>query len=63
MTSNPPDSVLVYVGFDRIGDGFLKLPLVRGLRAAPLFPAPGSLGWPGAKTASMPAFWPIWYTG
>jgi len=34
MTSNPPDSVLVYVGFDRIGDGFLKLPLVRGLRAA-----------------------------
>ena len=34
MTSNPPDSVLVYVGFDRIGDGFLKLPFVRGLRAA-----------------------------
>ena len=34
MTSNPPDSVLVYVGFDRIGDGLLKLPFVRGLRAA-----------------------------
>ena len=34
MSSNPPDSVLVYVGFDRIGDGFLKLPFVRGLRAA-----------------------------
>jgi len=34
MTSNPPNSVLVYVGFDRIGDGFLKLPFVRGLRAA-----------------------------
>ena len=34
MTSKPPESVLVYVGFDRIGDGFLKLPFVRGLRAA-----------------------------
>jgi ADP-heptose:LPS heptosyltransferase len=34
MTSELPKSVLVYVGFDRIGDGFLKLPFVRGLRAA-----------------------------
>jgi len=29
-----PSSVLVYVGFDRIGDGLLKLPFVRGLRGA-----------------------------
>lgn len=29
-----PSSVLVYVGFDRIGDGLLKLPFARGLRAA-----------------------------
>jgi len=27
-------SVLVYVGFDRVGDGLLKLPFVRGLRQA-----------------------------
>jgi len=30
----PPSSVLVYVGFDRIGDSLLKLPFVRGLRQA-----------------------------
>ncbi|MEE9317503.1 MAG: glycosyltransferase family 9 protein [Rhodospirillales bacterium] len=34
MTPTPPSSVLAYVGFDRIGDGLLKLPFVRGLRAA-----------------------------
>ncbi|NQU60116.1 MAG: glycosyltransferase family 9 protein [Rhodospirillales bacterium] len=34
MASTPPASVLVYVGFDRIGDGLLKLPFVRGLRQA-----------------------------
>lgn len=33
-TPTPPESVLVYVGFDRVGDGLLKLPFVRGLRAA-----------------------------
>ena len=31
--------MLVYVGLDRVGDGLLKLPFVRGLRAA----------WPGAR--------------
>jgi len=34
MALQPPSSVLVYVGFDRIGDGLLKLPFVRGLRSA-----------------------------
>ena len=29
-----PKSVLVYVGLDRVGDGLLKLPFVRGLRRA-----------------------------
>ncbi|MFQ5765585.1 MAG: glycosyltransferase family 9 protein [Rhodospirillales bacterium] len=33
-TPRPPSSVLVHVGFDRVGDGLLKLPFVRGLRAA-----------------------------
>ncbi len=34
MALPPPSSILVYVGFDRIGDGLLKLPFVRGLRGA-----------------------------
>ncbi len=34
MALSPPSSILVYVGFDRIGDGLLKLPFVRGLRGA-----------------------------
>ncbi|MDA0305317.1 MAG: glycosyltransferase family 9 protein [Proteobacteria bacterium] len=34
MMGKPPSSVLVYVGFDRIGDSLLKLPFVRGLRQA-----------------------------
>jgi len=34
MAQTPPSSILVYVGFDRIGDGLLKLPFVRGLRQA-----------------------------
>ena len=36
MTANLeiPQSVLVYVGLDRVGDGLLKLPFVRGLRDA-----------------------------
>ena len=29
-----PASVMVYVGLDRVGDGLLKLPFVRGLREA-----------------------------
>lgn len=33
MTATP-QSVLVYVGLDRVGDSLLKLPFVRGLRAA-----------------------------
>ena len=38
-TLERPQSVLVYVGLDRVGDGLLKLPFVRGLRDA----------WPGAR--------------
>ena len=34
MGQAPPNSVMVYVGLDRVGDGLLKLPFVRGLRAA-----------------------------
>ncbi|MBL6957681.1 MAG: glycosyltransferase family 9 protein [Rhodospirillales bacterium] len=34
MTKDQPASVLVYVGLDRVGDGLLKLPFVRGLREA-----------------------------
>ncbi|NQV85376.1 MAG: glycosyltransferase family 9 protein [Rhodospirillales bacterium] len=34
MAATPPSTILVYVGFDRIGDGLLKLPFVRGLRQA-----------------------------
>lgn len=33
MTASP-QSILVYVGLDRVGDSLLKLPFVRGLRAA-----------------------------
>ena len=33
-TPTSVSSVLVYVGFDRVGDSLLKLPFVRGLRAA-----------------------------
>lgn len=36
MTTDPA-SVLVYVGIDAVGDGLIKLPFVRSLRAA--FPA------------------------
>jgi len=34
MPAKPPSSVLIYVGFDRIGDSLLKLPFVRSLRQA-----------------------------
>ncbi len=32
--NRPVNSILVYVGLDRVGDGLIKLPFVRGLRAA-----------------------------
>ena len=34
MNTSNPESILVYVGLDRVGDGLLKLPFVRGLRKA-----------------------------
>jgi len=34
MADKAPSSILVYVGLDRVGDGLLKLPFVRGLREA-----------------------------
>jgi ADP-heptose:LPS heptosyltransferase len=34
MVTTKPESVLVYVGLDRVGDALLKLPFVRGLRHA-----------------------------
>ena len=45
-----PSSVLVYVGFDRIGDGILKLPFVRGLRQA--FPK-AQITWLAGKETSV----------
>ncbi|MTJ80113.1 MAG: glycosyltransferase family 9 protein [Telmatospirillum sp.] len=32
--ANPPFSILVYVGLDLVGDGLMKLPFLRALRAA-----------------------------
>ncbi|MDP6173322.1 MAG: glycosyltransferase family 9 protein [Rhodospirillales bacterium] len=46
----PPQSVLVYVGLDRIGDGLLKLPFVRGLRQA--FPQ-AKITWLAGKDTSV----------
>ncbi len=45
-----PGSVLVYVGLDRVGDGLLKLPFVRGLRDA--FPD-ARLTWVAGKETSV----------
>lgn len=50
MLAQPPSSVLVYVGFDRIGDGLLKLPFVRGLRSA--FPG-AHITWLAGKEDSV----------
>ncbi len=50
MTEPPPASVLVYVGLDRVGDGLLKLPFVRGLRHA--FPA-ATITWVAGKETSV----------
>jgi len=46
----PPESVLVYVGLDRVGDGLLKLPFVRGLRTA--FPG-AHITWVAGKETSV----------
>ena len=48
--SRPPSSVLVYVGFDRVGDGLLKLPFVRGLRQA--FPG-ARITWVAGRETSV----------
>jgi ADP-heptose:LPS heptosyltransferase len=45
-----PKSVLVYVGLDRVGDGLLKLPFVRGLRQA--FPD-AHITWLAGKDTSV----------
>ena len=45
-----PYSVLVYVGLDRVGDGLLKLPFVRGLRQA--FPD-AHITWLAGKETSV----------
>ena len=45
-----PRSVLVYVGLDRVGDGLLKLPFVRGLRQA--FPD-AHITWLAGKDTSV----------
>ena len=52
MTAAPQQasSVLVYVGLDRIGDGLLKLPFVRGLRTA--FPN-ARITWLAGKETSV----------
>ena len=50
MNSETPSTVLVYVGFDRIGDGLLKLPFVRGLRQA--FPG-AHITWAAGRDTSV----------
>jgi ADP-heptose:LPS heptosyltransferase len=45
-----PESVLIYVGLDRVGDGLLKLPFVRGLRQA--FPD-AHITWLAGKETSV----------
>tara|TARA_Y100001934_G_scaffold282210_1_gene394926 strand:- start:1285 stop:2286 length:1002 start_codon:yes stop_codon:yes gene_type:complete len=45
-----PKSVLIYVGLDRVGDGLLKLPFVRGLRKA--FPN-AHITWLAGKDTSV----------
>jgi ADP-heptose:LPS heptosyltransferase len=45
-----PGTVLVYVGLDRVGDSLLKLPFVRGLRAA--FPG-ARLTWAAGKETTV----------
>lgn len=50
MNKTPPESVLVYVGLDRVGDSLLKLPFVRGLRKA--FPE-AHITWLAGKETSV----------
>ena len=50
MAESAPSTVLVYVGLDRVGDGLLKLPFVRGLRHA--FPA-ARITWVAGKETSV----------
>ena len=45
-----PETILIYVGIDAVGDGLFKLPFVRGLRA--LFPA-ARLTWLAGKGPSV----------
>ncbi|NQU56954.1 MAG: glycosyltransferase family 9 protein [Rhodospirillales bacterium] len=50
MNTPKPESVLVYVGLDRVGDSLLKLPFVRGLRKA--FPN-AHITWVAGKETSV----------
>ena len=50
MSQSQPESVLVYVGLDRVGDSLLKLPFVRGLRKA--FPD-ARITWVAGKETSV----------
>ncbi|MBC8241243.1 MAG: glycosyltransferase family 9 protein [Alphaproteobacteria bacterium] len=50
MNVSKPESVLVYVGLDRVGDSLLKLPFVRGLRQA--FPD-AHITWLAGKETSV----------
>ncbi len=50
MNGAKPESVLVYVGLDRVGDALLKLPFVRGLRKA--FPD-AHITWLAGKETSV----------
>jgi ADP-heptose:LPS heptosyltransferase len=50
MNAMQPESVLVHVGLDRVGDGLLKLPFVRGLRRA--FPS-ARITWLAGKETSV----------
>jgi ADP-heptose:LPS heptosyltransferase len=52
MTASP-ESVLVYVGLDRFGDGLMKLPFLRALRAT----------WPAARITWLAGKGPTVYAG
>jgi ADP-heptose:LPS heptosyltransferase len=49
---------LVYVGFDRVGDGLLKLPFARGLRVA--YPDARITWLAGREDSVYSGSWPIW---
>ena len=50
MSLSSPRTILIYVGLDRVGDGLLKLPFVRGLREA--FPK-AQITWLAGKESSV----------